>query len=89
MITVACSSKESGKNTRSMCKVGCIACGLCTKQSDIFSVVDNLAHADYQKYQPDEKTETALNKCPTGVIVYRGKTAPPPRQPKQKTAAEA
>jgi Na+-translocating ferredoxin:NAD+ oxidoreductase RNF subunit RnfB len=89
MMTVACSSKESGKSTRSICKVGCIACGLCAKQTDIFAVKDNLARTDYQKYQPDEKTETAINKCPTGVIVYRGKTAPPPRQPKQKAAAAA
>lgn len=87
MLTVACSNKENGKTVRSMCKVGCIACGICAKQSDIFSVSDNLASVDYKKYQPDDKTETAYNKCPTGVIVHRGKTAPPPRQPKAKTAA--
>ncbi len=87
MLTVACSSKENGKTVRSMCQVGCIACGICAKQSDIFSVSDNLAAVDYQRYQPNEQTETAYNKCPTGVIVYRGKTAPRPRQPKPKTAA--
>ncbi|MFA5555403.1 MAG: RnfABCDGE type electron transport complex subunit B [Phycisphaerae bacterium] len=87
MITVACSSKEHGKATRSMCQVGCIACGLCAKQSDVFSVSDNLAFVDYKKYQPNEKTEAAYNKCPTCVIVYRGKTAPPPRETKKKTEA--
>jgi RnfABCDGE-type electron transport complex B subunit len=87
MMTVACRSRESGKVTRSMCKVGCIGCGICAKQSDIFSVEDNLARLDHVKYQPDEKTETAMNKCPTGVIVFRGPTAPPPREPK-KTAKE-
>ena len=87
MMTVACSSKETGKATRSMCKVGCIGCGLCAKQSDIFSVEDNLAHLDYEKYKPTEQTETAMEKCPTGVIIYCGKSAPEPRQPKQKTAA--
>jgi electron transport complex protein RnfB len=87
MMTVACSSKETGKNTRSMCKVGCIGCGLCAKQSDIFKVEDNLARMDYERYQPSEQTETALNKCPTGVIVYRGKTAPQPRQPAEKPVA--
>jgi len=84
MITIACSSKEAGKVTRSMCKVGCIGCGLCVKQTDIFSVEDNLARLNYEKYQPNEQTETAMNKCPTGVIVYRGKTAPEPRQIEKK-----
>jgi len=86
MMTVACSSKENGKTTRSMCKVGCIGCGLCAKQTDIFSVEDNLALLDYEKYQPTEQTETALNKCPTGVIILCGPSAPEPRQPAQKTA---
>lgn len=84
MMVVACSSKESGKDTRAFCKVGCIACGICTKQSDLFAVNDNLARMDYEKYEPSETTETAMNKCPTGVIVYRGKNAPPPREPNQK-----
>ncbi len=87
MMTVACSSKESGKATRSMCQVGCIACGLCAKQTDLFKVEDNLARLNYEKYQFNEQTQTAYDKCPTGVIVFRGKSAPEPRQPKQKTAA--
>jgi len=83
---VACSSKETGKVARSMCKVGCIGCGLCVKQTDLFSVEDNLAYVDYERYKPDEQTETALDKCPTKVIVYRGKTAPADQQPAKKTA---
>lgn len=87
MMVVACSSQEDGKNTRAMCKVGCIACKMCTKQSDIFAMNGNNARMDYEKYAPSEKTETAMNKCPTGVIVYRGKTAPAPRAAGQKAAA--
>ena len=75
MMTVACSSRETGKNTRAFCKVGCIGCGLCAKQTDIFTVKDNFAKIDYAKYQPNEQTETAMNKCPTKVIVFRGKSA--------------
>jgi RnfABCDGE-type electron transport complex B subunit len=86
MMTVACSSKETGKTTRAVCKVGCIGCGVCAKQSDVFSVEDNLARVDYGRYEPTEQTEAALNKCPTGVIVYRGKSAPEPRQPRKKPA---
>jgi len=89
IMTVACSSRENPKTTRSMCRVGCIGCKLCTKQSDVFTINDNLARVDYEKYQPTEQTQTALDKCPTGVIVYCGKSAPAPRRPAQKTAAKA
>lgn len=89
MMTVACSSKETGKSTRSICKVGCIGCGLCAKQSDLFKVEENLARCDYAKYETAEKEETAMNKCPTKVIVYRGKTAPEPPQPGKKAIAAA
>ncbi|MFC1677504.1 RnfABCDGE type electron transport complex subunit B [Planctomycetota bacterium] len=89
MMTVACNSKESGRNTRSMCKVGCIGCGLCVKQTDLFAVDNFLAKLNYESYQPTEQTETAMTKCPTGVIVYRGKSAPAPRPPKQKPAPKA
>ena len=85
MMTVACSSKETGKSTRAICKVGCIGCGLCAKQSDLFKVEDNLARIDYAKYEITEKEETAMNKCPTKVIIYRGKNAPEPLTPGNKT----
>jgi RnfABCDGE-type electron transport complex B subunit len=76
MMTVACKSQENGKDTRAFCKVGCIACKLCTKQTDAFEMTGNLAKMNYDKYQPGEAFETAKKKCPTGVIVYRGKNAP-------------
>ena len=84
MLTVGCSSNENGKTTRSMCKVGCIGCGLCTKKSDVFVTENNLAKLDYERYKPSEATETAIDKCPTGVIVYCGKSAPAPRPAGQK-----
>jgi electron transport complex protein RnfB len=73
MLTVACHSRENGKTTRSMCKVGCIGCGICAKQSDQFSVQDNYATLDYEKYSPSEQTQTARDKCPTKVIIEVGK----------------
>jgi len=42
---------------------------------------------DYAKYEPSGQNEAAYNKCPTGVIVYRGKSAPAPREPKAKPPA--
>jgi ferredoxin len=89
MMTVACNNKETGKATRTMCKVGCIGCGICAKQSELFSLQDNLAHLAHEKYDASEATETAMEKCPTGVIVYRGPSAPEPREPKQKPAKAA
>jgi electron transport complex protein RnfB len=86
MMVVACNSKETGKSTRANCKVGCIGCGLCAKQTDIFTVEDNLARVDYARYQPSEQTETAMNKCPTKVIIFRGKTAKVPVQAEVKAA---
>ena len=86
IMAVACSSAENPKATRAMCKVGCIGCKMCTKQSEVFTMAGNVARLDYEKYQPDEQTETAMTKCPTGVIVYRGKSAPAPRPPAQKPA---
>ncbi len=89
MMTVACSSRETGKSTRAFCKVGCIGCSLCAKQSDLFKVEDNLARFDYAQYQMTEKEEAAMSKCPTKVIIYRGKTAPEPPRPAQKTETAA
>jgi len=91
MMIVACNSKETGKSTRSICKVGCIGCGICVKQTEVFSMEDNLARIDFTRYEPNEQTETAMNKCPTKVIIYRGKTAPEPPQPGKKpvTATKA
>jgi Na+-translocating ferredoxin:NAD+ oxidoreductase RNF subunit RnfB len=80
VLTVACHSKEGGKVTRSMCKVGCIGCGLCAKQTDVFLVEDNLARLDYEKYQPSEQTQTAKEKCPTKVIIEVGKIVPAEEQ---------
>ena len=50
-VYVACSSHDLGKDTRSFCSVGCIACHRCEKacKFDAIHVVDNLAIIDYNK----------------------------------------
>jgi len=73
MLVVACKSQETGKDTRGMCEVGCIACKICTKQSDMFCMNGNLSVVDYSKYEDNEASQAAVEKCPTKVIVYRGK----------------
>ncbi|MHC4755662.1 MAG: RnfABCDGE type electron transport complex subunit B [Planctomycetota bacterium] len=69
MMTVACHSRENGKTTRSMCKVGCIGCGICAKQTDLFKVENNYATLYYEKFAQSEQTDTAMTKCPTKVII--------------------
>ena len=86
MMTVACNSKENGKNTRSFCKVGCIGCGMCSRNCDLFTTENFLARMDFKNYAPSEAAQTAMDKCPTGNIVFRGKTAPAPRPAGQKPA---
>ncbi len=86
LMIIACSSKESGKSTRAMCKVGCIGCRLCAKQTEQFRVEYNLARLGYEEYQPTEQAETAMEKCPTGVIIRVGKTALGTEQPAEKVA---
>jgi RnfABCDGE-type electron transport complex B subunit len=73
MMTVACKSQESGKDTKAFCKVGCIGCELCTKKNNAFEMVKNYARLNYEKYQPGESFENAMKKCPTKVIIYCGK----------------
>jgi electron transport complex protein RnfB len=86
LMAVACKSEETGAATRKFCNVGCIACTLCTKQSKFFSMAKNLAKVDYAEYSPSPEAQKAMDKCPTGVIVYRGKDAPEPRPAGQKPA---
>lgn len=50
-VTVACSSKHSGKDLRKYCNIGCIGCKICEKTCEhgAITVVDNLARIDYDK----------------------------------------
>lgn len=50
-VYVACSSHDTGKDTRVICSTGCIACKMCEKacKFDAIHVIDNLAVIDYHK----------------------------------------
>jgi len=68
LVVIACSSKDPGKYTRGNCKVGCIACGLCSKlKPDVFSVEGNLCTIDYASasYGKTEDLDAVVGKCPT------------------------
>ena len=73
MTVVACSNRDPAKVVRADCAVGCIACGICAKLDDLFTVADNIATLDYDQYQADTDLSAAVEKCPRKIIRYAGK----------------
>ena len=73
-MVVACSNRDPGKYVREVCEVGCIGCKGCARKSEDFEMENDLAHIDYEKYDPDnmEAANLALDKCPMKSIVYVG-----------------
>ncbi|MFH1541913.1 MAG: RnfABCDGE type electron transport complex subunit B [bacterium] len=65
---VACNSHDRGPTVRKACKVGCIGCMICVKQSPDAYVVENLlAKRIYDK--DDLAAEAGMIKCLTKCIV--------------------
>ncbi|HNW39071.1 MAG TPA: RnfABCDGE type electron transport complex subunit B [Candidatus Omnitrophota bacterium] len=69
-VYVACSSTDPGKDVKSICPVGCIACKLCEKacKFDAIHVVDNLAVIDYHKCT---SCQECVKVCPAKTIMVR------------------
>ena len=65
IVYVGCSNKQSAKNTKKVCDVGCIACNICVKRAPegAFIIQDNLSGV---KRQADINIDEI--KCPTGCI---------------------
>jgi ferredoxin len=70
-VYVACNSHDSGKETKLVCPVGCIACRLCEKacRFDAIHVIDNLAVIDYKKCT---FCGECVKACPVKCIKVRG-----------------
>ena len=67
---VACSNSDKGAETRRTCPVGCLACGICEKQTGgIFRVENNLARVRYDKTKDIPDAEEVIDKCPAKCIV--------------------
>jgi Na+-translocating ferredoxin:NAD+ oxidoreductase RNF subunit RnfB len=71
-VIVACNSKDKGPLVRKYCKVGCIGCKICEKQSPEggFIVESFLARIDYNATGEREK---ARAKCPPKCIIQNWK----------------
>lgn len=69
-VYVACHCLDLGKDTKAVCPVGCIACGICEKtcKFDAIHVIDNLATIDYNKCTSCGECEKA---CPVKCIKIR------------------
>ena len=69
-VYVACSSHDLGKDVKSVCPVGCIACKMCEKacKFDAIHVVDNLAVIDYHKCT---SCQECVKVCPAKTIKVR------------------
>lgn len=86
---VACSNRQLGKVAEAECEVACIACGRCVRDAaeGLISMVDNLATIDFAKHELASKD--AIQRCPTGAIVWLDKENGPIKGQKAKQLVKA
>ncbi|WP_275099574.1 (Fe-S)-binding protein [Sedimenticola hydrogenitrophicus] len=67
---VACKNLEKGEEAESQCEVICTACERCAVDSPegLIDIRNNLAVVDYRKN--DLASKVAIERCPTGAIVW-------------------
>jgi len=66
---VACNSRDKGKDTKSNCSAGCIACRICEKKFPAagYKIEDNLSFLSYDGKGPGRAE--AAEKCPVKCII--------------------
>lgn len=86
---VACSNRQMGKAAKAECEVACTGCGLCARSAPegLISIVDNLATVDYEKNEL--ASQDAIQRCPTGAIVWIDEEEGPIKGAKAKQAEMA
>ena len=67
---VACKNRAAGEEAEAQCDVACTACGRCAMDAatNLVAIEDNLATVDYD-YNA-RATRGAIERCPTGAIVW-------------------
>lgn len=75
-IYLGCSSRDSGKSVRQVCRVGCIWCRRCVKEDphDAVKMEGNLPVLDYKKAEGDFRV--AAEVCPMDSYVMEEEPAP-------------
>ena len=75
MLVVECSNKDTGKEVKDVCNVGCVGCKACARASELFTIENNLSTINYDKYTLENlKTSLkAMQKCPRHRLVFVGK----------------
>jgi RnfABCDGE-type electron transport complex B subunit len=71
---VAWSNKDKAKDAKAVCNNACVGCKMCAKESDLFTISDNLSKCNYDDYSASkyEDAVKADEKCPTGCIHFMG-----------------
>ncbi|HIJ73008.1 MAG TPA: RnfABCDGE type electron transport complex subunit B [Candidatus Hydrogenedentes bacterium] len=74
---VACKNELRGAEVRRACAVACIGCGLCAKDAaeGLIAIENSLARIDYDKNEL--ASLEAIQRCPTGAIVWLDKEKGP------------
>lgn len=74
---VACASLDAGDELLDDCEVACTACGLCAMDAPgLVRMEANLPVVDYER---DHDTQTPIQRCPTGAIIWIDAEAGPVR----------
>ena len=81
---VSCSNRLFGEEAENECEVACTACGLCAADAaeNVIAMVENLAIVDYD--YNDLASPEAIDRCPTGAIVWLTDDGPPVKGRKAK-----
>ena len=72
MLVVKCSNHDAGMDVKDFCKVGCLGCGICSRQSELFSIQENLPNINYDLFADEDSYAAVLAKCPPASLVYVG-----------------
>jgi len=66
---LGCSSRDSGKSVKNICRVGCISCSACAKKdpNDAIEMENELPSLNYEKSEDD--FSTAVKVCPMDCFV--------------------
>ncbi len=75
---VACSNRAVAADAEACCEVACTACGRCAADApQLIRIENQIAVIDYSKN--DRATRAAIERCPTGAIVWMDEKSGPAR----------